>query len=98
MIFSDPTQRAAFIGGLRALADCLESDPEVPAPIYPVVYAFPSAVDWTAKRAVIDAIAARLAVATHQTSSGYYVAARFFGSLEYRAVAIPHHADNYESE
>jgi hypothetical protein len=41
MTYSDPTQRAAFIGGLRALADYLESNPEVPAPIYSTVHTFP---------------------------------------------------------
>jgi len=98
MTYADPTERAALISGLRALADYLESSPEVPAPIYPVVYAFPSAADWTAKRAEIDVIAAQLTVTARETSGGHYVAARSFGPLEYRAVAIPHHADNDESE
>ena len=98
MTYADPTERAALIGGLRALADYLESNPEVPAPVYPVVYAFPPAANWPAKRAEIDAIAAQLAVTAHETGGGHYVAARSFGPVEYRAVAIPHHADNDESE
>jgi hypothetical protein len=89
MTYPDPTERAAIIGGFRALADYLESNPEVPAPVYPVVYAFPSAADWPAKRVAIDVIAEQLAVTVHETSGGHYVAARFFGPLEYRAVAIP---------
>ncbi len=34
MTYADSTERAALIGGLRALADYLESNPEIPAPIY----------------------------------------------------------------
>jgi hypothetical protein len=97
MAYADPTERAALIDGLRALADYLESTPEVPAPAYPVIYTFPPDSDWTAKRAEIDAIAARLAVPAHRTGGGHYVATRFFGPIEYRAVAIPR-PDNDESE
>jgi hypothetical protein len=89
MTYSDPTERAAFIGGLRALADYLRSNPEVPAPIYSTVHTFPPDGNWTGMRAEIDAIAAPLGVIAHLTGGGHYVATRSFGPVEYRAVAIP---------
>jgi hypothetical protein len=97
MTYSDPTERTALIGGLRALADYLESNPEVPAPIYATVHAFPTDGDWAVMRAEIDAIAAPLGVIAHRTAGGHYVAARSFGPVEYRAVVIPRRDDN-ESE
>jgi hypothetical protein len=96
MTYSDPTERAAFIGGLRALADYLESNSAVPTPIYSTVHTFPPYGDWTAMRAQIDAIAALLGVVAHLTGGGHYVATRAFGPVDFRAVAIPRH-DN-ESE
>ena len=89
MTYADSTDRAALIGGLRAVADYLESNPAVPIPIYSPVHAFPPAGDWAAMRAEIDAIAARLGVIAHLTGGGHYVATRSFGPVEYRAVAIP---------
>ncbi len=62
MTYADSTERAALICGFRGLADYLESNPEVPAPAYPTVYAFPSSGDWAEMRADIDAIAALLGV------------------------------------
>jgi hypothetical protein len=88
MNHADPTVRAALISGLRALADYLESHPEVPAPAYPVVHTFPAAGEWPQMRAEIDATAARLGVNAHLTGGGHYVAVRFFGPVEYQAVAI----------
>jgi hypothetical protein len=97
MTYADPAERAAIISGLRALADYLESTPEVPAPIYSTVYTFPPDGDWAAKRAEIDAIAAPLGVIAHRSAGGHYLATRSFGPVEYRAVAIPRRDDN-ESE
>ncbi len=97
MTYADPTERAALIGGLRALADYLESNPEVPTPIYSTVHTFPPDGEWTVMRAEIDAIAAPLGVIAYRTAGGHYVAARSFGPVEYRAVAIPRRDDN-ESE
>jgi hypothetical protein len=89
MTYSDPTERAELIGGFRALADYLESNPEVPAPAYPTVHTFPPDGDWAEMRAEIDAIAAGLGVTACKTGCGHYVATRSFGPVEYRAVAIP---------
>ena len=100
MTYSDPTERAALIGGFRELADYLESNPEVPAPGYSTVYTFPPNGDWAEECAEIDAIAALLGVTAGVEGGGHYVATRFFGPIEYRAVAIPpkNSRDNQESE
>jgi hypothetical protein len=94
MTYADSTGRAALIGGLRGLADYLESNPEVPAPIYSDVLTFPPDGDWTETCAEIDAIAARLGVIARETDGGHYVATRSFGPVGYRAVAIPHRSDS----
>jgi hypothetical protein len=88
MTYADSTERAELIRGFRGLADYLESNPEVPAPIYSTVHAFPVG-DWAVMRAEIEAIAAFLGVSADMTCGGHYVAARSFGPVEYRAVAIP---------
>ena len=89
MTHADYTERAVLIGGLRSLADYLESNPQVPAPVYSTVHTFPSDDEWAEMRAAIDAVAARLGVIAHLTGGGHYVATRSFGPVEYRAVAIP---------
>jgi hypothetical protein len=50
---------------------------------------FPPNGDWAQMCAEIDAAAAWLGVTVRLTGGGHYVAARFFGPVEYRAVAIP---------
>jgi hypothetical protein len=103
MTYADSTERAALIGGLRALADYLESNPEVPAPSDAQVYIFPPDGTCTEKRAEIDVTAARLGATARPTAVGrHYVVTRSFGPVEYRAVAIceghPHHDDNPDDE
>ncbi len=100
MNHADSTERAALIGGFRGLADYLESNPEVPGPSYPTVYTFPPDCDWAEMRAEIDATAAQLGVIAHEAGCGHYTAARSFGPVEYRAVAIPRSldSDNEQSE
>lgn len=90
----DSAERAALIGGFRALADYLESNPEIPAPGYSAVYAFPADGEWSHMCAVIDAVAGQLGVAARGTIGGHYVAVRLFGPVEYRACAIPPKAGN----
>src|ERR1039458_1846133 len=98
MTYADSTERAALISGLRAQAEYLEGNPEVPAAACRTpLRVSPPDGDWAGMRAEIDAIAARLAVIACETSGGYYVAARSFGPVEYRAVAIPR-PGNDESE
>jgi hypothetical protein len=98
MTYANSTERAALINGFRGLADYLESNPEIPAPAYSAVYAFPPDGDWAGMRAEIDAIAARLGVIAHRTRCGHYVATRSFGPVEYRAVAIPHRSGSGNRE
>lgn len=97
MTYADPTERTAFIDGLRSLAEYLESNPGVPAPGYSTVYAFPPDREWEGAHAEIDEIAVRLDVTAHLTGGGHYVASKLFGPIEYRAVAIPRKSDQ-ESE
>ncbi len=96
-------QRAALTEGLRALADYLESNPEVPAPSYTDCFIFPPDGICAEARAEIDVIAARLGATARQTAAGqHYAVTRSFGPVEYRAVAIckghPHHDDNPDGE
>lgn len=95
--YADPGQRARLIAGLRDLAIFLESNPEVPAPIYSNVFTFPPDNGCAEMRAEIDTIAARLGVIACETD-GHYIATRSFGPVEYRAVAIPHRNDSEQSE
>jgi len=97
MTHADSTQREMLISGLRGLADFLESDPEMPAASYPIVYTFPPKGDWALMCAEVDAIAARLGVTASETC-GHYVATRSFGPVSYRAVAIPQAARNDRDE
>jgi hypothetical protein len=97
MTYANPAERTALISGLRALADYLESNPEIPTPIYSDMLTFPPHSDWPEMRTEIDAIAARLGVAAGNSYGSHYVAARYFGPVEYRAVAIPR-TDSEESE
>jgi hypothetical protein len=89
MTYADSTKRAALIAGLRDLADYLESSPEVPAPVYSDVLTFPPDGEWAGMRTEIDVIAAHMGVPARLTSGGHYIAARSFGPVGYRAVAIP---------
>src|ERR1700681_1791062 len=103
MTYANSTERAALIGGLRALADYLESNPEVPAPNDTYVFVFPPDGTCAGTRAEIDVIAARLGATARPAAAGqHYVVTRSFGPLEYRAVAIckghPHHDDNPDNE
>jgi hypothetical protein len=90
MTYADPTQRTELITGLRALADFLESNPEVPAPAYTDVLVFPPHADESENRREIDIIASRIESGIEiSRTHGHYMASRRFGSVEYRAVAIP---------
>jgi hypothetical protein len=89
--YANDDERGRLITGFRMLADYLESNPDVPAPGYSAVLTFPPDGDCAGMRAEIDAIAERIGVEAHETVRGHYVAARSFGPIEYRAVAICRH-------
>jgi hypothetical protein len=90
MTYANSTKRQALISGLRALADFLESNPEVPAPEYTDVLVFPPSASDAGKRREIDVIASRIGSRAETFSSyRHYQTSRRFGPVEYRAVAIP---------
>jgi hypothetical protein len=90
MTYANSTKRQALISGLRALADFLESNPDVPVPEYTDVLVFPSSASDAGKRREIDVIASRIgSVAESFSSYRHYQTSRRFGPVEYRAVAIP---------
>ena len=90
MTYANPNQRQELITGLRALADFLESNPEVPAPSSTDMLVFPPHADDSENRREIDIIASRIGSGTELSYSGrHYMTSRRFGSVQYRAVAIP---------
>jgi hypothetical protein len=97
-LYTSPEERARLIAGLRALAEFIESSPDVPSPRSADVFIFPAAASNQERRAEIDAIASLLGTEGHFTYGGHYTTSRWFGPVEYRAIAIPHDNDNGESE
>lgn len=90
MTYAAPDERARLIAGLRELAAFLSANPGIPVPAGTIVYIFPPQGGTDAdRRTEIDAIACRICTQPYETTGGHYVASRFFGSVEYRAVAIP---------
>ena len=87
-------ERTGIIAGLRDLADFLDGNPDVPAPLSTVVYVFPADGSDAKMLAEIDVIAGRIGATATDAGSprGHYVAVRDFGPVQYRAVAIPHRA------
>lgn len=91
MRYSDPAERSAFISGLRDVADFLEANPDVPAPLDTVIFVFPKLTDSDQeRREEVDVIASRIHTQAHYTTVGHYTASRFFGPVEYRAISIDH--------
>ncbi|MEW1836597.1 hypothetical protein AB0392_01395 [Nonomuraea angiospora] len=94
--------RDAFITGLYELADFLETNTDIPVPTWGAVHHFPQLDTDDELRTAIDKIAACLdaPIDEDDTPYGHYATSRFFGPIEYRAVAIPaeararHAADN----
>jgi hypothetical protein len=95
-LYPTPRQREQFAAGLRALADYIESNPDVPCPWSADALVFPLGGNDAEKQAEIDAIGERIGAEPRFTYGGHYTVKRLFGPVEYRAVAIPH--DNDESE
>jgi hypothetical protein len=90
MTYANAVERQALISGFRALADFLESNPEVPAPAYTDVLVFPPFASDVEKRSEIDVIASRIGSGTvTYFSYRHYQTSRRFGPVQYRAVAIP---------
>ena len=91
MTYANPAERRDLISGLRALADFLEDNPEIPAPFCSEVLVFPPRVSDEDGRAEIDRIAAIIGapVVDGTARNEHYVTSRGFGAVEYRAVFIP---------
>jgi hypothetical protein len=92
MAYAGPDERAALINGFRALADYLDSNPNVPAPSHADVYTFPTDGECGGMRADIEAAAELLGCQARETAGGeHYSATRSFGPVEYRIIAICKH-------
>lgn len=97
--YANADERGRLIAGLRALAAFLQDHPDVPAPRWTDVYVFPPRGADEQMRAEIDQIAARIgAEPTDDAAYGHYAAARLFGPVQYRAVAIGENPDNNDGE
>ena len=97
--YANASQRSQLIAGLRDLAEYLESSPDVPAPWDgATVYVFPPDGSNDERRAEIDAIASRISAKPFELVTGHYVASRYFGPVEYRAVAIDCDPDDSDGE
>jgi hypothetical protein len=87
---TDPGTRQAFITGLRDLADYLDQHPAVPVPTYGTqVYLSASSTD-DGGCAQVRQFARQLGITPPSTisCSGHYEAARSFGPVGYRMLAI----------
>lgn len=93
--YANNSERARFIVGLYELAEFLKANKDVPAPRHTAVLVFPFEIDDEANRLEIDRIAALIGSIPEGKFGEHYVASRSFGSVEYRAVAIP--ADEREA-
>jgi len=97
--YANTIDRERFIAGLRALAEYLESTPDVPAPPHgTTIHVFPLHGSNEEQRAEIDVIAARINAEPCEIVSGHYGVSRFFGPVEYRAVAIDHDTNRPDGE
>jgi hypothetical protein len=87
---TDPATRQALITGLRALADYLDQNPAVPVPTYGTeIYLSASSTD-DGGCAQVRQFARQLGIAVPNdiSYSGHYEAARQFGPVGYRMIAI----------
>jgi hypothetical protein len=84
--------RAQTIAGLRALADFLEANPNVPVREYGAEYTvFARREDDAAERAQVDSIARALGetVTDEIGDGGHYTVSKTFGRITYNATHIP---------
>ena len=88
----DLIARTQTITGLRALADFLENNPDIPVREYGDEYTyFTRAENDTTERAEVDRIAAALGeTVTDETGrGGHYTVSKTFGRITYTATHIP---------
>jgi hypothetical protein len=99
--YANHEERVRLIAGLRDLAEFLAQNPEVPVPWGTNILVFPIEASDAEMFAEIDSIAELIGSTASDADSprGHYSAARNFGPVQYRAIAIPHSArDNEGSE
>ena len=97
--YANDEQRAQIIAGLRDIAEFLDQNPQVPAPRYADLLVFPPSGSDAEMFAEIDVIAEQIgATANAEEPAGHYRAVRYFGPVQYRAVAIPNSARNHKDE
>jgi hypothetical protein len=84
--------RAAWVAGLRDLADFLAGHPDVPVPpayCRKGLTVFPEGGSDDDRRAEVDRAAGVLGVTAGETHGGHYQASRTFGPVEFAVVVIP---------
>jgi hypothetical protein len=98
--YANNPERARLIAGLRDLAEFLDQNPQVPAPRYADLLVFPPRGTDAEMFAEVDVIARHIGVTARQndTPDRHYIASRYFGPVQYRAVAIPQAARNDRNE
>ena len=85
------THRAGLIAGLHALADFLDANPALPVPALSADLMVHVRGTDAEQRTEVDRVAGLLDVSVDDQTArgGHYTAARGFGLVEYRCVAIP---------
>ena len=98
--YANAQERVRLIAGLRDLAEFLDRNPRVPAPRYTDLLVFPLRGTDAEMFAEVDVIAGQIGVTASQndTPDRHYIASRYFGPVQYRAVAIPQAVRNEEAE
>jgi hypothetical protein len=97
--YANTIDRERFVAGLRALAEYLESKPDVPTPRHGTsVLVFPPFGTNEQQRTEIDVIATYINAEPCEIVSGHYSVSRFFGPVEYRAVAIDQAPNGQDGE
>ena len=85
-----PEHRAAYISGLRQLADYLQANPVLPVPPYTASITVHADSTENGGRAQVKAVAAILGVPVEDETAevGHYRAERDFGPVTYCAISI----------
>ena len=93
--YANSDERSRLIAGLRDLAEFLDQNPQIPVPRRTDLLVFPPDGSDTEMFAEVDVVAQQIGATASSADSpaGHYSAARDFGPVRYRAVAIPNRDD-----
>jgi hypothetical protein len=96
--YANPDERARLINGLHDLAEFLDQNPDLPAPLWADLMVFPPLGSDAEMFANVDVIAELIGTTASDAGSpaGHYTAARHFGPVQYRVIAIPNSARDAE--